>query len=144
MICNPAGNKLNKASKRYTRRLAAVMFFYMLTVWRVTPFVRTHHLSGRSLYIASALPTIPVIVMLVVVGLYLREERDEYARQQTVVSMLWAIAITLGFTAFTDFLRSYGAIAAVPPFTEFCLFWLSMGVVSAVQTMRNRVGTDEE
>lgn len=132
-----------KASKRYMQRLAAVMFFYMLTVWRVTAMVRTHHFSGRGLYFAAALPTVPVIAMLVVVGLYLREERDEFSRQQTVISMLWAIAITLGFAAFTDFLRSYGAIGTVPPFTEFTIFWISMGIVSAMQTIRNRVRSDE-
>ncbi len=133
-----------KASKRYMQRLATVMFFYMLTVWRVTGFVRTHHLTGPKLYFASALPTVPVIAMLFVVGLYLRDERDEYARQQTVISMLWAIGITLGFTAFTDFLRSYGAIVAVPPFTEFTIFWISMGLVSAAQTIHSRVGSSEQ
>ena len=134
----------SKAGKQYTQRLIVVMLLYLLTVWLVTPLVRTHHWIGAKLYLAAALPTIPILFMLLVVGLYLRDERDEFKRHQTVVSMLWAIAITLGFTAFTDFLRSYGAITAVPPFTEFVTFWMSMGIVNAVQTIRSRVGTDEE
>ena len=134
----------SKAAKQYTQRLVVVMLFYILMVWLVTPLVRTHHWVATKLYFAAALPTLPILFMLLVVGLYLRDERDEFKRHQTVVSMLWAIAITLGFTAFTDFLRSYGAITAIPPFTEFVTFWLSMGIVNAVQTIRSRVGTDEE
>ena len=37
----------------------------------------------------------------------------------------------------------YGAITALPPFTEFVVFWVVMGLVGAFQHMTNRVTADE-
>ncbi len=40
-------------------------------------------------------------------------------------------------------LRSYGAIHALPPFTEFVLFWIVMALAQAVLSILNRAGRDE-
>lgn len=135
LFCGPT----TKAGKRYLYRMAGVMVFYMLTVFRVTSMVRAHHPTGVKAYLMAALPTIPVIAMLGVVGLYLQEEQDEFQRVLVVRSLLWAIAVSLGMTAFTDFLRSYDAITSVPPFTQFVVFWVVFGVAQGVQSTIYRV-----
>jgi hypothetical protein len=139
MICT----NTTKAGKRYLQRFAGVMVAYLATVWSVTTYVHAHHPTGVMLYLLAFAPAIDVIAMIGVVGLYLREEEDEFKRYQLVVSILWAIGITLAFTAVVDFLRSYGAIGPIPPFREFTIFWVSMGLVEGVQSLRNRVGSSE-
>lgn len=143
MSWNPFCTNPTKAARRYTQRVAAIMIFYVVTVFRVTAFVRAHHPVGGKLYFLSCLPALPILALLAVVGLYLREEMDEFKRQQLVVAMLCAIGVTLAVTAVGDFLRTYGAITALPPFTEFVLFWVVMGVVGAIQHVQNRVQADE-
>jgi len=128
----------SKAGKRYTSRMLTVMCSYVVVVLMVTRFVRTHHPAGAEVYFLAALPTIPVLCMLGVVGRYLHEEQDEFQRMLVVRSLLWAIAVSLGLAAFTDFLRSYGAIVALPPFTEFVAFWVAFGIVQGIQSTLNR------
>ena len=132
-----------KAAKRYSQRVGAIMIFYVLAVYRVTKLVHDHHPTGWKLYFTAALPAIPILALLAVVGMYLREEVDEYKRLVIVRSMLVAIGVTLAMTAFTDFLRSYGAITEVPPFTEFVVFWVVMAIAQAVQSVMNRVKDDD-
>ena len=132
-----------KAARRYSQRVAAIMLFYVGTVFRVTSMVHEHHPTGWKLYLDAALPTIPILALLVVVGLYLREEVDEYKRLVIVRSMLVATGVTLALAAFTDFLRSYDAIKEVPPFSTFVVFWVVMGLAQAVQSVMNRVKDDD-
>lgn len=133
----------SKASKRYAQRVAFMMSFYVLAVYRVTKLVHDHHPTGWKLFVAASLPAIPIMALLVMVGLYLHEEADEYKRLMVVRSMLVAIGVTLAITAVTDFLRSYGAISQVPPFTEFVVFWLVMALAQGVQSLMNRVRDDD-
>jgi cytochrome bd-type quinol oxidase subunit 2 len=132
-----------KASKRYMWRLLIVMIGYLLATFGTTTFVKHNHPHGFEVYLLALLPTIPVLCMLGVVALYLREEKDEFQRVLMVRSMLVAIAGVLGMNAYADFLRSYKAISALPPFTDFVTFWLLCGLVQMVQSMMNRGGRDE-
>ena len=91
----------------------------------------------------AVLPSVPILCMLLVVARYLKEESDEFVRQQVVNSLLWATAVILGLTAFTDFLRSYTSFGGLPPFTVFVCFWITFGVAQAVQSAANRVTGDE-
>jgi hypothetical protein len=120
------------------------MVLYITAVSRITAVVREHRITGVKLFLLASVPAIDIVAMLVVIGLYLKEEADEFKRHQMVVSILWAIGVTLALNAFVDFLRSYGAIQAPPPFTEFIVFWIVMGVAQAVQSIRNRVKDDDE
>ena len=84
MICTPK----NAAVRRYTIRFLAVMLFYVLflvaTVWS---FVHLHP-TGALAYLLAILPSIPIIGVLVVVGLYLSEEKDEFLRSLHIQSMI--------------------------------------------------------
>jgi lipopolysaccharide export LptBFGC system permease protein LptF len=73
--------------------------------------------------------------MLWVVIRYLRDERDEYQRMLVVRSLLCAAFAILALSAYTDFLRSYGNLPALPPFTEFVAFWIVFGFAQAFQSI---------
>jgi len=132
-----------KAARRYVQRLGAIGAIYLATVWVITRYVHQHHPTGAKLFVLAAVPALDVVAMLVVVGMYLREEVDEFKRHQLIVAILWAIGFTLALMAFVDFLRSYNSIAAPPPFMEFTVFWISMALVQAILSFRNRVRGDE-
>ena len=73
-----------KASRRYTQRILAVMSVYVVAVFATTWFVRHHHPVGAALYALAAVPTVPILGVLVVVALYLKEEQDEFQRMVVV------------------------------------------------------------
>ena len=129
----------SKAARRYVQRLGAVGLIYLGTVWVITRYIHQHHPTGAKLFMLAAVPAFDVVAMIAVVGIYLRDEVDEFKRHQLVVSILWAIGFTLALMAFIDFLRSYQSIAAPPPFMEFTVFWISLALVQAIQAFRNRV-----
>jgi hypothetical protein len=133
----------SKAVKRYTQRTIVTMSAYLVLVFVTTYLVRHEHLPGWLLYVCAVVPSLAVLRMLHVVALYLKEEKDEFVRQQTVNSLLWATAAILALTAFTDFLRSYTPFGTLPPFTVFVAFWIVFGLASTVQTRESRVTGDE-
>lgn len=139
LICrNPT-----KAARRYVRRIGAVGLLYLMTVWIITSYVHNHRPTGSKLLLLAVTPAFDVVAMIAVVGIYLREEVDEFKRYQLVVAILWAIGVTLAVNAFVDFLRSYGAMQAQPPFMEFTVFWFTLAIAQAIQSVRNRVKNDE-
>jgi hypothetical protein len=133
----------SKAEKRYTTRMLIAMSIYILLVLATTHLVRREHITGVWLYVCAVLPSLPILRVLQVVGLYLKEETDEFMRQQVVTSLLWAMAAVLALTAFTDFLRSYTTFAGLPPFSVFVSFWIIFGLAQAIQSRLNQVTTDE-
>lgn len=132
-----------KAARTYVQRMWAWAAVYLGTVWVITRYVHQHHPTGAKLFVLAAVPAFDVVGMIVVVGMYLRDEVDEFKRHQLVVAILWAIGFTLALMAFVDFLQSYKSITAPPPFMEFIVFWLSMALVHGILTFRNRVRGDE-
>ena len=139
MICRTP----TKAGRRYVQRMGAWGVVYLGTVWVMTRYVHQHHPTGAKLFVLAAIPAFDVVGMIAVVGIYLRDEADEFKRYQLILAILWAIGFTLALMAFMDFLQSYGAIASPPPFMEFSVFWLSMALVQAIQAFRNRVRGNE-
>lgn len=128
-----------RAARRYVQRMGAIALIYLTTVWVITRYIHQHHPTGAKLFVLAAVPAFDIVAMLVVVGIYLRDEVDEFKRHQLIVSILWAVGFTLALMAFVDFLRSYQSIAAPRPFMEFTVFWISMAVVQGIQAFRNRV-----
>lgn len=132
-----------KAARRYVQRMRAWALIYLGTVWVITRYIHQHHPTGATLFVLAAFPALEVVGMIAVVGIYLRDEVDEFKRHQLVVAILWAIGFTLALMAYVDFLQSYKAITGPPPFMEFIVFWLSLALVRAILRFRSRVRSDE-
>ena len=132
----------NSAKRRYLRGSVGVMLSYMSLVAFSRVSVNHWHPRGWHLYLAAALPTIPLLCFAYIVGRYLREERDDYQRDVVVRGLLWGAAAVLSITVFSGFLRSYGWQGSLPPFTEFMVFWIVAGIVKVVYHLTNRVTDD--
>ena len=139
MQCNPFSPTASPAVRRYTRGILFTMSGYVLAVLGTSSFVHHHpRPQGLTLYALSALPSFCIFAMLAVVVRYLRDEQDEYQRMLAVRSIVCAAFAILAMSAYTDFLRSYGELAGLPPFTDFVVFWIVFGIAQAVQGLAGR------
>lgn len=131
------------AIKTYQRGLLRTMSAYVLVIFGVTWFVKHHHPHGVEAYVLAVLPAVPIMAMLAVVGIYLRDEKDEFLRWMTIQSMLWAMGVILALTTIVGFLHNFAGVPEPPMFYVFVVYWVVFGVVQGVLQMRNRQGSDE-
>jgi hypothetical protein len=131
------------AMKTYQSGVLKTMSGYVLVILGVTWFVKHHHPQGVEAYVLAVLPAIPIVAMLAVMGIYLRDEKDEFLRWMTIEAMLWAMGVVLALTTVVGFLQNFAGVNAPPMFYVFVVFWLVFGVVQWVLQMRSRQGSDD-
>lgn len=71
------------------------------------------HPAGALVYVCAALQSMPLIAFMVVLGLYLAEETDEFMRAFWVQSLLWGTGAVLAATTFWGAMEKYGQPAHV-------------------------------
>ncbi len=133
MTCNPFLRNTSPAMRRYNAGVALTMGGYLLAVFGTATFVHRHHPHGITVYLLSAMPAFCIFAMLAVVVTYLRDEKDEYVRMLMVRSLLAAAFVVLAIGAYNDFLRSFGDLAPLPPFSQWVVFWIVFAIAQAIQ-----------
>jgi hypothetical protein len=134
MFCVPK----SPAIKRYTSRFTVVMVVYVVFILLVAWAFKSYHPKGLIAYALAVLPALPIIGMLVVVGLYLAEEKDEFIRNLQVQSMLWGIGGTLAVTTVWGFLEDFAHVPHMDLFLVFPIFWFFVGVSTPIVRRRYR------
>lgn len=119
--------KIGPVVKRYRRRLAVAMIAYFLFLAGSLSLLRDGGLTGPLLWIVAAAPAIPILGVLVVIGLYLKEEPDEFERMIHVESMLWGLGAVLSVSTVWGFLANADVVPKPPLFLVFPLFCLAWG-----------------
>lgn len=119
--------QIGPVMKRYRRRLAVAMMTYFLFLISSLSLLRGDHLTGPLLWIVAAAPAIPILGVLVVMGLYLKEEPDEFERMIHVEAMLWGLGAVLGVSTVWGFLANAEVVPKPPIFLVFPLFCLAWG-----------------
>lgn len=95
------------AARRYRRRMFLSSCFYVASLL-VAIFVNGRHPApGPLAYLIAVLPGIAVSGMCASMGLYLREETDEFQRQVQIESSLWASGAVLMLCAIWGFLEMF-------------------------------------
>lgn len=135
MFCE---NSSNPAKRRYMRSTVGVMASYVGLTMSSKIMVTRWHPQGWHLYLAAALPTIPILCLAYVVGRYLRDEKDEYQRDVVIRGMLWGAAVALSMTVFSGFLHAYGWSGNLPEFSEFITFWIVAFIVKMYYRVADR------
>ncbi len=120
-------HKIGPVMRRYRRRLAAAMLTYTVVLIASLWLLRGAHLAGPLLWIVAAAPAVPILGVLVAMGLYLREEPDEFERMIHVEAMLWGLGAVLAVTTVWGFLSNANVVPAPPLFLVFPLFCLAWG-----------------
>jgi hypothetical protein len=137
------GEYKSKAGRRYIWTVSMDMVSYVLILFGVSAYVHRHHPVDWQLFVLAALPSIPIIGVLIAVGVYLRGEKDEYQRDMMVKCILWGTAGVLSLSTFTGFLHSFGWIGSISPFAEFVLFWVLVAVAKVFYRIVDRPRQDD-
>ena len=132
----------SRAGRAYTRRMLIAMTFYMLALLvAVSRFKHTMPSHATAVFL-SILPSIPILAVIVIVGMYLREERDEFQRQMLVQALLWGMGGTLAITSVWGFLENFHQARHLPSFYVFMIFWLIVGAAGFGLRLYYRGGAD--
>lgn len=127
-----------KAGKTYRRRLWISMAAYVVILFSVSWLFRHAPPAGPIKYLLAALPALPIVGVVAIMGFYLVEESDEFTRMKAVQAMLWGLGATLAVTTVWGFIENYAGAPHVPAFMVFPLFCAGMGVGQCVNRWRYR------
>ena len=114
--------------------MLAYMLFLVPVIWGFVHFRPT----GAPAYVLAVLPALPILGMLVVIGLYLAEETDEFVRNMQIQALLGGIGGTLAVVSVWGFLEDFAHAPRLDLFMVYPLFWVFVGISTAVVRMRYR------
>src|SRR5688500_1234935 len=98
------------AGRRYLRRFFPTMIAYVFVLFACVWAIKHWEPTGIELIILSVLPAVPIIAAILVMGLYLIEETDEFLRQRIASCMLFGTGVLLAAATVYGFLVNGGAI----------------------------------
>jgi hypothetical protein len=128
----------NPATRRYLYRFVPTMTAYVVFLLFAEWAIHRFHPTGSLLYALAVLPAIPIVGIIVVVGLYLAEEKDEFQRNLLIQSMLWGLGAIMALTTVWGFLQIFTPIPRFQPYMTFPLFWCFQGIATGVLQKRYR------
>ena len=126
------------AAKRYRRRMLMSSCVYTATLV-LAIFVNGPHVAPSLLaYAVAILPAIGVSGMFVSMGLYLREETDEFQRAMQIESSLWATGGVLVICAVWGFLEMFGLVPHMEAWVAVPVWALMLGLANVFTRRRYR------
>jgi hypothetical protein len=137
-------NELTTAGKTYSRRLAGAMVLYVLALFLAEAAMKHTRGNMPATLALAVVPSLPIVAVLVIIALYLREERDEFQRDMTMQTLLWGMGGTLGVATVYGFVEQFTHAPHFPAYWVFVLFWLFTGTARMVYWARFRGGRDDE
>lgn len=134
----------NPAQRRYLYRFMPLMVAYAIILIGVSAAQRGGIISGATLGVMSVLPAIPLVGVMIVMGLYLREERDEFVRNRLVMAMLGGTGLLLAATTIWGFLENNGVVGHPPTFLAFPFWCGAMGISQCAMALHDRFTSPAE
>jgi len=139
MICKTT----SPAVRRYKRRIFVATAAYLVTLVSTALIIKHLHPAHAVAVVLAIIPAIPIAATIAIIGLYLKEEKDEFQRELLVQALLWATAFTLVTTSTWGLLELYAEAAPLTSFYVFILFWFFCGMAMIPLRLRYRTGRDE-
>jgi phosphoglycerol transferase MdoB-like AlkP superfamily enzyme len=129
------------AGRRYIRRFMPTMFAYVAVLFGCVWAIHNWKPQGPGLIVLSVLPALPIISAIVVMGLYLIEETDEFLRQRIASCMLFGTGVLLAVATVYGFLVNGGAVEVNDELFlwAFPLWCASWGLAQCVIGMRDHL-----
>ena len=128
----------NPARRHFIVRMLVSAIFSLAFSTIASLTLRFGHPHGVAVYFVAVLPAFPIMGALVVTGLYLAEEKDEFQRQLLVESVLGGIAITLAGTTVWGYLESFVHAPPLQAIWIYPIFWVAAGISFPFVWMRYR------
>jgi len=134
---------LSPAARKYLKSSLIVLTSYVV-LFPLAGYVADRiHPTGVVLWMLAALPVLPILGVMSLMGQYLRNEKDNYKRDLAVRCVLWGTAGMVIVHLFSSYLRIFGWKGQFFPFCEFYVFALFMLVAKISYRVKNRVTADE-
>lgn len=121
------------ASKRYMLRMAVIMGFYVVAIFGAVWMFTHSPPQGTLRYLVAAAPSLPILGVIWAVGMYFKEEDDEYLRLRLATTSLWATGITLAAASVWGFLENFDTVQHLPLYFAFVFYWGAFGFVQIVR-----------
>ena len=134
MFCTPN----TPATRRYLYCFLITMAFYVVFLFGAVWIFPRYHPTGVLAYLLAILPALPIIGSIVVVGLYLAEEKDEFQRAILTQSMIWGIGVTLSLTTAWGFLEVFKLVPHIELYLIFPAYCAISGAASGILKARYR------
>ena len=131
-------NNRSEAGRRYLKRFIPTMLAYVVIILGVSFAFRDETLAGPLAWVLAVAPALPVLAVIAIMGLYIREEKDEFQRNVLIESMLWGMGLTLSATTVAGFLEMYVHTPPMQSFWAFPLFCGAMGLSQVFVRRRYR------
>ncbi len=126
------------AARTYRRRALLAAGTYMLTLTAAIGLRDQLHPGGVLAYAVAIAPAIPLIGMLIAIGVYLREEPDEFLRAVQAEGCLWATGGTLAIATVWGFLEMFKLVPHVEAWAAFPIWCLLLGPGQIIARRRYR------
>lgn len=128
----------SSAGRRYLMRFIPTMIVYVATVIGASLAFDVWGPTGLLAWLIAIAPALPILALIAIMGLYLREESDEFQRRILIESMLWGFGVTLSATTVSGFLEMYVHTPPLQSFWAFPLFCAAMGLSQILVRRRYR------
>jgi hypothetical protein len=112
-----------------------MLLYMLLLVPAVWVFVRFRP-TGVLAYALAVLPALAIIGMLVVIGLYLSEEKDEFIRNMQIQSLLGGMGGTLSLVSVWGLLENFTHVRRLDLFLVYPIFWGFVGISTVIVWLR--------
>jgi hypothetical protein len=133
----------NKAVNRYKKRFFSTMPFYVGFLLGTVYFLKHHHPGLTVTVLLAALTSLPILAIIVIVALYIKEETDEFLRSVYLQALLWTTGILLAFCSVWGFLEMFAGLPHIPTFYIFPAFWFLFGLSYPLVRRQYRSESDE-
>lgn len=131
-------NNNSPAGRRYLKRFIPTMIAYVVLVFGASFAFRLLDPTGPVAWLIAVAPALPIVAMIAIMGLYIKEETDEFQRNILIESMLWGFGATLSVTTVWGFLEMYVHTPPMQSFWAFPLFCGAMGLSQVFVRRRYR------
>jgi hypothetical protein len=126
------------AQRNYVVRMALAAGLCVLFTAAAAMGFRFGHLSGVAGIVVAVLPAFPIMGTLVVTGLYLTEEKDDFQREVMVQSLLAGIGLTLSVATVWGYLEDFTHAPHMSLVWIYPMFWIFTGLAIPLVWMRYR------
>lgn len=128
----------NQASRHYNKRCFIAMPLYLILLFLAVYILRHNHPTRTLAIFIAILPSIPLVALIAIAGLYLKEETDEFQRSIFQQSLLWSMGLVLAISSIWGLLEMIAGVPHLPIFYVFPVFCVFFGICSPLLKRRYR------
>jgi hypothetical protein len=127
-----------RAFKRYQQRVIASALVYAVALCAAVWLFKHHVPAGALRYAVAVAPALPIVGIVASMGLFLKEEDDEFQRTLMIEQVLWGTGGALVLASIWGFLENFGLVDHLEAYWGVVVWFAMFGLARAVVRWRYR------